>query len=178
MERYEVLYSTTGSDTKSFQSLGTFYSSADWTKVSYELPAGAKYFAIRNLGAQYSKYLFVDDINYAPAINRGKLRLQGYNIYRDEKLIATVAADAASYTDDKLPGGKHTYDVTAVYNDGESASALATVSTSTGINSATVSADAKELHRYTIDGRQTGKNARGINIIRYSDGTARKVLAK
>lgn len=178
MERYEVLYSTTGSDTKSFQSLGTFYSSADWTKVSYELPAGAKYFAIRNLGAQYSKYLFVDDINYAPAINRGKLRLQGYNIYRDEKLIATVAADAASYTDDKLPGGKHTYDVTAVYNDGESASALATVSTSTGINSATVSADAKELHRYTIDGRQTGKNSRGINIIRYSDGTARKVLAK
>lgn len=120
IEKYEVLYSTTDTATASFTSLGTQQSASSWTKVSFELPAGAKYFAIRNLGGDYSQYFFVDDIEYLPLSNKGVLKLSGYNVYRDGDKLATVDADATSYSDLDAADGIHNYQVTAVYNLGES----------------------------------------------------------
>ncbi|MEE1022884.1 MAG: hypothetical protein U0L83_07125 [Muribaculaceae bacterium] len=38
--------------------------------------------------------------------------------------------------------------------------------------------DAKEVARYTLDGRQIDKPVPGINIVRYNDGSVRKVFVK
>jgi hypothetical protein len=43
-----------------------------------------------------------------------------------------------------------------------------------GIHTAT----ATEAARYTLDGRQVSAAQRGLNIIRLSDGTVRKVIVK
>ena len=84
-----------------------------WTQYSYELPEGTKYFAIvftSNLTG-----LAIDDITY-----QGKaLTLNGYNIYRDGKQVATVPAATTTWTDNGVVGD-HVYMVSAVYTEGES----------------------------------------------------------
>jgi hypothetical protein len=47
-----------------------------------------------------------------------------------------------------------------------------------GIKTTEVSGDARETARYSIDGRRLSHPQKGINIIRMSDGTVRKVLEK
>ncbi|MDD5861767.1 MAG: choice-of-anchor J domain-containing protein [Prevotella sp.] len=130
MEHYEVLYSTTDTNPSSFVSLGEKTSDASWTQVSFDLPAGAKYFAIRNLGAEYSQYLFVDDINFKPLSGKGVLQLCGYRIYADGELVDSVAANVLQYV---VADAATLYQVTAVYNRGESAAASCQ-GVSTGIN--------------------------------------------
>ena len=56
-----------------------------------------------------------------------------------------------------------------------------TFSTSTdpdGIRDIKTSEDAIEIARYDIQGRKIAKPQKGINIIRYSDGTTRKVMER
>lgn len=51
--------------------------------------------------------------------------------------------------------------------------------TSTGINDAIVdNADAKEVARYTLDGRQITSPVKGVNIVKLSNGKTMKVLVK
>ena len=47
-----------------------------------------------------------------------------------------------------------------------------------GIEEVKASEDAVEIARYDLQGRKIAKPQKGINIIRYSDGTTRKVLVK
>jgi len=47
-----------------------------------------------------------------------------------------------------------------------------------GITAINGSSDAREVARYTADGRQVSAPQRGLNIIRLSDGTTRKVMVK
>lgn len=50
---------------------------------------------------------------------------------------------------------------------------------SSGISGATTeAADATEIARYSIDGTMLSAPAKGINIIKMSDGTTRKVIVK
>lgn len=53
----------------------------------------------------------------------GQYTLKGYWIYRDSVKVNAemLAADEFSFTDQKVPGGLHTYAVQAVYDDGEEA---------------------------------------------------------
>ncbi len=47
--------------------------------------------------------------------------LQGYRVYRDNSLIASINAPGiTTYTDSNLSNGNYTYGITAVYNTGES----------------------------------------------------------
>ena len=89
-----------------------FGSGNQWRTHTYTLPAGTRYFAIvytSNLSG-----LMIDDVKFAAAHKQ----LKGYNIYCDRKLVATVGADVRSWT---LPtDGEHVYNVTAVYEPGES----------------------------------------------------------
>ena len=48
----------------------------------------------------------------------------------------------------------------------------------TGIEGVAIEGNATELARYDIHGRQLKQPTHGINIVRYSDGTAKKVIVK
>lgn len=53
-----------------------------------------------------------------------------------------------------------------------------TVTQATGITGTQTSADIREIARYTIDGKRINQPQRGINIVKYSDGTVKKVIVK
>lgn len=52
------------------------------------------------------------------------------------------------------------------------------VTQSTGITGTQTSADIREIARYTIDGKRINQPQRGVNIVKYSDGTVKKVIVK
>lgn len=45
----------------------------------------------------------------------------------------------------------------------------------TGIDKPTISSDAKEITRYSMDGQQLSSPVKGLNIVKYSDGSVKKV---
>lgn len=53
-----------------------------------------------------------------------------------------------------------------------------TVTQATGITGTQTSADVREIARFTIDGKRISQPQRGINIVKYSDGTVKKVVVK
>lgn len=52
------------------------------------------------------------------------------------------------------------------------------VTQATGITDTQTSADVREIARFTIDGKRINQPQRGINIVKYSDGTVKKVVVK
>mgnify|MGYP004626284945 CR=1 FL=1 len=48
----------------------------------------------------------------------------------------------------------------------------------TGIDKVTTSTDAKELSRYSVNGQRLNAPAKGLNIVKYSDGTVKKVVVQ
>jgi len=117
-----VLYSTTGNQVTDFDDENCIdeYEAPNsyFGRFRVNLPAGAKYFAI-HCTSQNGGIMMVDDISY-----EGKpLTLQGYNIYCDGQLVATADASASGFEHSTagLATGLHTYYVTALYEEGESA---------------------------------------------------------
>lgn len=53
-----------------------------------------------------------------------------------------------------------------------------TVTQATGITGTQTSADVREIARFTIDGKRINQPQRGVNIVKYSDGTVKKVVVK
>ena len=53
-----------------------------------------------------------------------------------------------------------------------------TVTQATGITGTQTSVDVREIARFTIDGKRISQPQRGINIVKYSDGTVKKVVVK
>lgn len=53
-----------------------------------------------------------------------------------------------------------------------------TVTQATGITATQTSADVREIARFTIDGKRINQPQRGVNIVKYSDGTVKKVVVK
>ena len=177
-ESYEVLYSTTDKNPESFITLGTQKAPATtWTSVNFELPEGAKYFAIRNVSAQYSSYIFVDDISFRAAKDRGTLSLLGYNIYRDGEKLNTTPVTTASFTDLASVIGNHIYQVTAVYTIGESASTSCEVNIATGITKTELN-DLHVMSVYGVGGMKVGKDSKGVRIMKMSNGTTKKVIKR
>lgn len=52
------------------------------------------------------------------------------------------------------------------------------IGTQTGIDSATTSDDVKEVARYGINGQLLNGPTNGVNIVKYSDGTTKRVMVK
>ena len=48
----------------------------------------------------------------------------------------------------------------------------------TGIDKVTTSNDAKELSRYSVNGQRLSAPAKGLNIVKYSDGSVKKVAVQ
>lgn len=121
-DQFEVLYSTTGNTPADFVKLGDTYSAnLGWSKVEVQLPEGSKYFAIRCISYQTEAWL-IDDISYT----RGtpSYTVIGYNIYRDCIKINDAVVTDNKYVDNLTSStsetDNHSYNVTAVYAEGES----------------------------------------------------------
>ena len=121
-DQFEVLYSTTGNTPADFVKLGDIYSAnLGWSKVEVQLPEGSKYFAIRCISYQTEAWL-IDDISYT----RGtpSYTVIGYNIYRDCIKINDAVVTDNKYVDNLTSStsetDNHSYNVTAVYAEGES----------------------------------------------------------
>lgn len=172
-ESFQFLCSTTDTRLSSFNRLATVSDvPAEWTEYSYDLPEGARYFAIRCTSDQTFAFL-VDDVTYTPAHPAEGLSLTGYNVYRNGVLITAKPVAEPAYVDRGAMDAENTYHVTAVYDRGESAlSAPVTVKTS-GIES--ILNDGELLHDvYGIDGitikrgasiEEIGKLPKGVYII-------------
>lgn len=149
----------------------------NWRQYSFDVPEGTRYFAIRCV--RRSTLLFVDDITY----NRydgatDGATLLGYNIYRDGKKVNAEPVPDNAYTDAVADGAKHTYQVTAVYDKGESAlSDKAVADTTDGIGRVDAEA-ARPAAVYNVAGQRLGAQGRGLNIVVGADGKARKVMGR
>ena len=160
-ETIVLLYATDGgSDISTFVPVDTVVIDQNaWTEVSFEVPAGATNFAIHHVTVEGGFLLGIDDVTYIA----GAGTLVGYNIYRDGELVASVPADASSYTDATSPAeGAHTYAVTAVYADGESAPVAATpviISAIEGVDTA----NGKTYNVYTVDGKRVGSDVKSLD---------------
>lgn len=102
VEKFELLYSVAGNDTTEFVKLGDTYtvSGGEWQQITASLPAGATHFAIRHCTDSKHSFVFmVDDVCYVG----GSGVLKGYNVYRDQTLVATLEPTQTTFTDSKVP---------------------------------------------------------------------------
>ena len=117
-ELFEVYYSTTDKEISSFTLLAEDSVVAmEFSERSYDLPEGAKYFAIRYVSEDIYSFI-VDNIQY-----KG-LSVEiptGFNIYVNEELVATVDAEATSFDyEAALSEGSYQVSVSALYDSRES----------------------------------------------------------
>lgn len=177
-EWINVYTSTTDNHHDSFVKLNDeerLYVWDGWREFSFDVPEGTTYFAVRCI--RRSVMLMVDDFTYAPATTDEPTRtLTGYNVYRDGQLIAFVPAPETSYSD-AMASDDATYYVTAVYEQGESLPSNEVSSHLTAIEEV-MTGQPVDARIYDIQGRQHSELQPGVNIVRYSDGTVRKVLVK
>ena len=127
-EKFEFYYSSSLPAIENMIKIGDV-NEADytWEEYSFQIPEGAKYFAIRNIGADGFVFL-VDDIVYRPASASGiGINLLGYNVYRDCILLTPTPVSEPGYIDLGATAGSHSYQVTAVYDRGESVPAQITL---------------------------------------------------
>lgn len=155
----EVLYSDKTADHADFKKLSTFtQSGGKWNSFTAELPDGANYFAIRCTTKEADAFcMLLDDVYYYA----GYGKLKGYNVYRNDELIATLPADATSTTVTFDPNAEATrYSVSAVYAGGESTAAY-DEACQTDIHDVTINAQ-HPADVYTVDGRLVRKNATSL----------------
>lgn len=144
--------------------------SGQWEEVSVVLPEGAKYFAIhRTTMEDNAMVLLLDDVTY----ETGTEQVTGYNLYRDDLLLATLSVDQLEYNDTEVEAGReYTYAVTACYGDDKSASTLAIWTPADQIEVTHELLHAATYTVYTLDGQLVGKDLpslrglkRGLYII-------------
>lgn len=95
---------------------------SDWKQYKYILPKGALHFAIRC--TSYDGYVFmVDDIAYERSVpDANSVGLSGYNLYRNKEKVNAepIPANITSYEDNVEEDGTYTYQLSALYPNGES----------------------------------------------------------
>lgn len=176
---FDVLWSAGGTDPSDFTVIETKTVGKDeWTECSYTLPDDARRFAIHytgNMGNYYGlgfdKFTFT---SFSPAPV-----LSGYNLYRDDAFVATLPADVTSYADaEALPDVTHSYNVTALYDKGESLySEAATGSRGTSVGIQGIDSDLEDAQYYTLDGLRIDNPAKGqIVIVRRGNNVSKMIV--
>lgn len=118
-ETFEVLVSTTDSNTDSFTAVSRYTVGMKWTSVAVVVPEGTKYVAIRCISTNQFA-LMIDDITYAPyGAEPANAQFKGYNVYVDGTKVTPQPVAATEFTV-STDGFEHRYGVTAVYDLGES----------------------------------------------------------
>lgn len=127
-EQIQMLYSTTGLETSQFVAVRNVSAvPGEWTEYTFDVPEGAKYFAIRSYGTD-AFMLMLDDFTFSVASASANLSIVGYDVYRDGVKITKEPTAETEYVDTEAPAGKHSYVVVVVYDKGTSApSNVATV---------------------------------------------------
>lgn len=159
----EVYYSDKTNDHADFKKLETFtHSGGKWDSYTVDLPEGASYFAIRCATPEANAYmLMLDDIVYKAGFGK----LEGFRIYRNDKMIEQLPATATSYTVNYDPQAEPTrYSVSAVYTGGESVS-VSSDDCQTAINGVTIDAQ-HPVDVYTVDGKLVMKNATSLRPLK------------
>ncbi|WP_025002400.1 choice-of-anchor J domain-containing protein [Prevotella dentasini] len=154
-ETFEVLYSMGGKTVSEFRQVKEYAGVLKgWKQFEIAIPEGARYFAIR-LKSNDKLGLLLDDVEF----ERGTAVPVGYNLYRDDAFVKNVGRNQL-YTHDSVgSAGEHTYALTAVYPEGESAPVQATVVTAiTDVNAAA----GQTYTVYTVDGKLIGKNLKSL----------------
>lgn len=121
-EKFEIWTSSTSDNVEAFSILQAVQLTAiNWTYFSFNLPADAKYFAIRHTSTSCFA-LMIDDINYIPAdAETVQHNLLGYNLYRNRAKLSEQLLTSTTINDTPTATGTYTYAVNAVYDKGESA---------------------------------------------------------
>ena len=136
-EEFDILYSTTSKDTTAFVKVGDTHrisNAKTWDEIRENLPEGARWFAIHYVSK--GKFaLLLDDITYtAKGAPQEDLTLTGYRIYRDSTYVGEVTANERTFTDSSvLPNNTYSYQVSALYDKGESPLSDAATATTTGV---------------------------------------------
>lgn len=116
LEKMQVLYSTTGSETTDFTAFGDEITvPATWTNYSFEAPEGTTYVAI-NFLSNDSYILKIDDLTYEKEYNHAL----SYNVYLDGELIADNVMEMTFMLEDLITAETHIAEVEAVYETGVS----------------------------------------------------------
>ncbi len=137
-----------------------------WSKIEAELPEGSKYFAIRCISYQTLAWL-IDDISYT--YGTPSYTVVGYNVYRDGVKLNDAVVTENVYVDVISETRNHSYNVTAVYAEGESRLSNTYDTTTTGVDGM-LSGDvlirtgkgviivngASDIAVYSIDGKTHG----------------------
>lgn len=167
-EWIKVYYSTTDNHIDSFEPLNddkVIYVGDFWRKYSYELPDGVRYFAVRCV--RRSVFLFIDDFTYNTYDELpDAATLQGYNVYRNGIRLNTEPLTEALYEDaDALQHIGATYNVTAVYTQGESYYSNDFVLSESGVNGVSADAIAVTARNGIINASWTGvQTARVLDL--------------
>lgn len=161
-ESIKLLYSTEGTDTDDFTLVTTYsVSDGEWQKITFDIPEGAKYFAIQRItDSANSLMLMIDDANFT------MLRQPvGYNIYRDGELLTTVYSDNI-YEDTEAESGEHEYALTAIYEDGSESDPVYGTAIVSGIVELR-EGNMQNMDVYDLQGRKINPDnmKRGIYII-------------
>ena len=177
-ETVEVWYSLKNStDPEDFVKLEDFNGEglpAEWIKYTATLPEGAVRFALRSC-ASGSFMLMVDDISYQKNNTSLKLSLKGFNVYCDGERLTEQPVSDTEFVHKGAGQLKRTYNVTAVYNYGESEYSAPLVLDPSGIggvasSTAVVSVEGRVIRVARADGREvTVTRADGV-VIRHASG--------
>lgn len=172
-----MMYSTSDQEPESFVEFDNdeIVGTTEWVKLSYTLPADARYFAVvahNNGGA--CTMIALDDIEYSPLFGAtSSLTLKGYNVYRNDELIASELTET-TFTDATAEADiDYTYNVTAVWAEGESNySNDASLTVIVGISQM-----AAEQHTviYNMAGQRVDATQQGVYVVREGE-TISKML--
>lgn len=149
-ETLEIAVSDYGSSPGDFTTLQECeLTGGRWQSLSFDLPEGTRYFAIRHT-SPHGYALMVDDIamDVAPV----ESALTGFNIYRDGLKYNTLTLDTTAFIDGAADDAAHEYLVTAVYTTGESAPAAPAV-VAAAIENVETDTAFKPIAIYDITGR-------------------------
>ncbi|MDE6556793.1 MAG: choice-of-anchor J domain-containing protein [Duncaniella sp.] len=136
-EKFEVYYSTGSTDIADFVQVGetTIVKTQTWTQYSFDLPEGAKRFAIRACSVN-AYMLYIDDVTFIPADAQVSLTLAGYDVYRDGVKINSEVITETTFTDTEAEHNKeYTYNVVAIFDRGAAIPSNDCTLTTTGLDS-------------------------------------------
>lgn len=172
-EIIDVLYSTTGTEIADFkplaQNVEVPFNSVDWTEMAFDLPEGARHFAI--VHKSDNKFaLMIDDVKYIPAgSDMLDLTLQGFNVFRDGVQINDELVTEQTYNDaTAVDGQEYTYHVSTVWDKGESPLSNALKVTASAAIGDIAADNSDSITIATIDGGIRVAGAAGLNVAVYT----------
>lgn len=177
LERFELLVSKSGTNPYDFRLIEEIEEvPVNWTRYSFDLPAGTKYFAIRCTSINMFM-LQIDDVEYIDAKSPvPDLTLLGYKVYRNFDLIAENGPDNRSFSESMPTDGLCYYQVSALYASGESR--LSLPYSPAGSSVFAIDEDLQDAEYFNLQGLRVHQPLQnGIYIMR-KGGKCRKIAVR